>query len=54
MPPATADEHSPLVALRGVGKSFPNGVRASVMAPTPSVKASPESTIPYSFILATE
>jgi NitT/TauT family transport system ATP-binding protein len=28
MPPATADEHSPLVALRGVGKSFPNGVRA--------------------------
>jgi len=28
MPPATATEHPSLVALRGVGKSFPNGVRA--------------------------
>jgi NitT/TauT family transport system ATP-binding protein len=28
MPPALADQPAPLVALRGVGKSFPNGVRA--------------------------
>jgi len=28
MPPATAPQSDPLVALRGVGKSFPNGVRA--------------------------
>jgi NitT/TauT family transport system ATP-binding protein len=28
MPPATANEAPPLVALRGIGKSFPNGVRA--------------------------
>ncbi len=28
MPPATATHDTPLVALRGIGKSFPNGVRA--------------------------
>ena len=28
MPPATAFHGAPLVALRGVGKAFPNGVRA--------------------------
>jgi NitT/TauT family transport system ATP-binding protein len=28
MPPATATEDAPLVSLRGIGKSFPNGVRA--------------------------
>ena len=30
------------------------GMRASVMAPMPNVPASPESTMPYSFILAIE
>jgi NitT/TauT family transport system ATP-binding protein len=28
MLPATADQDAPLIALRGIGKSFPNGVRA--------------------------
>ena len=28
MPPATATQDAPLVSLRGIGKSFPNGVRA--------------------------
>jgi NitT/TauT family transport system ATP-binding protein len=28
MPPPTANPSAPLVALRGIGKSFPNGVRA--------------------------
>ncbi len=30
MPPATINSAAPLVALRGVGKAFPNGVRALV------------------------